>query len=657
MRNNFCKSTGLFFILLITIQLTFGQDVESVIKHNTEEDYLEVANKLFRNNMYYEAINYFEESLRIKEHRKNPEVWDKLATCYSKTRLYKEAEEAWLKAYRVFNFRKPEFVFKAVEEQIRQEKYEDAINNCRELKKKYPFETDNFLSKTDSLFERAKSLRAKKESELRFSYYPIPSPINNFYSSISPAFYNDTLFFSSTVRKKESTKLYLDSLKGKYNYSFFQNMFFAVLSEEDENIFRIKFVDDKVSSDYFSFSKETGNKFWFTNCIRTDTSKCRICYGYLRGNRIYEITCPEEFSSSTGKSYKHPCFTKFKNEDYLFFSSNREGGYGGFDIYYKKLTEGGLIKNAGKYVNSSQDEITPFFSENKRRLFYSTEDKEGFGGFDVLESPGNPAFGFYSPRNVGYGINSGADDYYYFPISDKDIKAYISSNREVSAKSTLFDKIFAITDYTPDDFNKKATFIFSLSDSIESLDGKISVYSADSSELHSVDFNNNSEVKLKFNSDKKYYLYADAEGYLPYFSELNYNENDIKRKSIEINIPLIKIEKGAKIILANIYFEEGEHILLPESYEQLNKITSFLKNNPLLRIEISGHTDNIGSFEYNKKLSELRAIAVQEYLFAKGVKKHRLEARGYSYKRPIADNSTFEGRAANRRVEFEVIKD
>jgi outer membrane protein OmpA-like peptidoglycan-associated protein len=121
------------------------------------------------------------------------------------------------------------------------------------------------------------------------------------------------------------------------------------------------------------------------------------------------------------------------------------------------------------------------------------------------------------------------------------------------------------------------------------------------------------------------------------------------------NFELEKIEVGTKVVLENIYFETAKAVLKPESYTQLDQVIELLENNETLRMEISGHTDNVGSLRVNTKLSEERAKAVVDYLVSNGISEDRLEWKGYAYTRPIAPNDTEEGRAKNRRVEFEIL--
>ena len=127
-------------------------------------------------------------------------------------------------------------------------------------------------------------------------------------------------------------------------------------------------------------------------------------------------------------------------------------------------------------------------------------------------------------------------------------------------------------------------------------------------------------------------------------------------KEIKRDILLEPILSGAKIILENIYFELDSYALLPESKYELQRVEDFMNKNPKIKVEISGHTDSIGSDEYNMDLSRKRAESVMKYISDHGIDPGRLEAKGYGKTRRIDLSETEEGRQKNRRVEFEILK-
>ena len=124
---------------------------------------------------------------------------------------------------------------------------------------------------------------------------------------------------------------------------------------------------------------------------------------------------------------------------------------------------------------------------------------------------------------------------------------------------------------------------------------------------------------------------------------------------VRLDIDLEPIRVGANIKLYDIYFDEGKYDVKPQSRVELDRVTAFLRANPKVRVQITGHTDGKGDPATKMELSRLRAIAVQRYLISQGAAGHRLIAKGMGMTKPVADNETEEGRALNRRVEFEII--
>jgi outer membrane protein OmpA-like peptidoglycan-associated protein len=156
----------------------------------------------------------------------------------------------------------------------------------------------------------------------------------------------------------------------------------------------------------------------------------------------------------------------------------------------------------------------------------------------------------------------------------------------------------------------------------------------------------------KLSEKKMFGVEITARGYLFYLDVV-----DLKKEpgdQINKDFMLNKLEIGAKVVLKNIFFETGKANLLSDSYQQLDNVIVFLKDNPTVKLEVSGHTDNVGSRNSNMKLSQNRAKAVNEYLIGKGIDKGRLESVGYGPDQPIGDNKTAEGKAQNRRVEFKI---
>ena len=151
-----------------------------------------------------------------------------------------------------------------------------------------------------------------------------------------------------------------------------------------------------------------------------------------------------------------------------------------------------------------------------------------------------------------------------------------------------------------------------------------------------------------------YVITASSEGYLNTVDSVWINDREVT--PVTKDIMLQPIEVGVTVRLKNIYFDFDKTTLKNESFPELNKVVDFLKQNPSVEIEISGHTDNKGSDDYNQTLSQGRSEAVVNYISSQGIDSFRLTAHGYGEAKPIDTNDSDEGRANNRRVEFTVMK-
>jgi len=161
--------------------------------------------------------------------------------------------------------------------------------------------------------------------------------------------------------------------------------------------------------------------------------------------------------------------------------------------------------------------------------------------------------------------------------------------------------------------------------------------------------------RIKLPEKRSYMIDLRASGFLSDMKRINVPA-DYAEEVYKLDVHLIKVKVGKKVVLNNILFETGKSILTVSSYTELDRLLSILEDSPNMKIEISGHTDNTGSLDLNNRLSQSRAQSVVEYLVQKGIDRARLEFKGYGPSQPIADNATAEGRKANRRVEFKILE-
>jgi outer membrane protein OmpA-like peptidoglycan-associated protein len=161
--------------------------------------------------------------------------------------------------------------------------------------------------------------------------------------------------------------------------------------------------------------------------------------------------------------------------------------------------------------------------------------------------------------------------------------------------------------------------------------------------------------RVRLPEKKSYMVDVRGTGYLSDMKRVNITPA-YAEESYNLDLSLIKVKVGKRVVLNNILFQTGKSILTTTSYAELDRLYNILTDNPQMRIEISGHTDKTGSEPLNFKLSEARAKAVVDYLVKKGIVMSRLEFKGFGSLQPIADNTTPEGRTQNRRVEFKILE-
>jgi len=343
----------------------------------------------------------------------------------------------------------------------------------------------------------------------------------------------------------------------------------------------------------------------------------------------------------------------------LIFSSNRSGGQGQFDLWMSRKDENGNwlpAENLGTEINSDQDENSPFLHPGGKVLFFSSKGHPGMGGFDLFKSTMKQDGTWGKPENLGYPINTKSDERHLILNAAAD-KGLISSKYEDS---------FGGFDIYEFDFPKELR-----PDPITYIKGKIS-NNKDNSPVEAyfevLDLNSGKTI-ISGNSDKilgdylsclpstgRFAFNAFAEGFLFHSENFTLAENSDPKQFFLLDIKLKPIEKGEIMVLKNIFFETASAKLLKESQSELNKLVELMQKNKVLKIEVGGHTDNVGSDESNLKLAQNRAKSVVDYLISKGISEQRLTSKGYGSKMPIEDNSSEEGRAKNRRTEFKVIE-
>ena len=339
----------------------------------------------------------------------------------------------------------------------------------------------------------------------------------------------------------------------------------------------------------------------------------------------------------------------------IIFTSARKGGYGGSDLYMTEknhLGEWGVPQNLGSTVNTPLNDNSPYLAPDGKTLYYATNGHPGLGGSDIFYSLFDNGK-WSKPINLGAPINSEGDDT-NFSISAEGI-GYFASSRVNSDNYDIYQ--VELPDYLKPKPTVVIQGIVSNSNTSEPVGAVVLIEDMNTGELIAVNKSNSAsgEYLVVLPAGRDYSVSANSEGFF-FYSQSFEIPKDTSYQEITMDIALEPIEKGTKVVLNNIFFESGRAGLKAISYVELNKAVDLLKKNPTMVIEIGGHTDDVGSDELNLKLSQERANAVMEYMVLAGIEQARLQAKGYGETQPIADNATAEGKAKNRRTEFEIME-
>lgn len=339
----------------------------------------------------------------------------------------------------------------------------------------------------------------------------------------------------------------------------------------------------------------------------------------------------------------------------LYFSSRQPDGYGGSDIYVShRLLNGhwSAAENLGPTINTIGDEGTPFIHADNQSLYFTSNGHPGYGGDDLFVVRKGPKGTWSKPENLGYPINT-IENEGSLVIAANGKTAYYASDRADSRGGLDLYSFELREDIRPSQTLWVKGKVFDRQ-THKGLPSSVVLTDLSTQQVISnLQTDETGNYLITLPKGKDYAFNVKRKGYL-FFSDnfsLSRAQGDT---AFNIDIPLQPIETNAAIVLKNIFFETNKYELKPESQTELDQVVQLLKDNPTLHIQINGHTDNSGKTTDNKTLSENRARAVTAYLVTKGIAQTRLAFKGFGDTVPVADNATQEGRAQNRRTELKV---
>ena len=508
-------------------------------------------------------------------------------------------------------------------------------------------------------FSPALKLKAKKQlrwvhESIKLTKNPVPVTIKKINSSVNSPDDEFVNYVNATINKlifTRKTKLPPSkNTMAAYREQFFESIKHDTLWQKPV-ILDLPWAKGR-NVGAMSISAD-GKEIYFTGCRWPDgVGRCDLYKAHKKFNRW-------QFPANLGKTVNSTAWESqpFVSADgrYLLFSSTRPGGFGGSDIWMSvklKNNQWSPPFNMGDSINTPGNEMAPFLYADNKTLIFSSDGYPGMGHQDLFITRKNKAGIWSKAENAGYPVNTKYNEInLIYSLDGKH--AWISSNRENNNydiyELTVYDKI------------KPDKILFFQGKVIDAQTGKPL-----SAKIILTDVTTGVNLSSRYSTGddgtflmtmeprQTYAFNILAKGYLMLSDKFSPGKELTDSTNITKTFKLIPIKHGNKFTLNNLYFKVDSPQLNSKSFAELLKLIDFLKLNPTLKLEIRGHTDNTGGADYNLTLSRQRAKAVFDYLTAHGIDATRLSYTGYGFSQPVADNSTSEGKAKNRRVEMVV---
>ncbi len=418
----------------------------------------------------------------------------------------------------------------------------------------------------------------------------------------------------------------------------------------------------------------------FSRILNTDDSEGQVSFSpdeqtvyYTRSNRVKSLEYKlyrATFEEGSHGNWMNEELLSFNSEnvsienpfvnargDKLYFSANMPDALGGFDIYSVNINPDGTLgipENLGEKINTTGDDKHPYMSADNKYLFFASNGHEGMGGFDFFASKiSNNEY--RTPKNMGNTINTSFDEIAYFNANDSS--GYFSSNRNEGNSYDLHYFTFNHIEQTV-----KGKVLDTNTNNV--IAGTVVILrDKNQREIEQVVTDNDGSYSFDVSPLEAYTITTQKSGYDTGVFDFRSYKNEYTTYTQDLALtptePVIaEVDNELRIIVENIYFDYGQHSIKEESNLALDKIVKVLNEHPKIKLVINAHTDNVGSYSYNLRLSKKRAKSTLNYLIENGIDKNRLLSKGYGEQKPLIDckrKCTNEEAQANRRVEFVIL--
>jgi peptidoglycan-associated lipoprotein len=652
------KNIFILSLVVICVLQISAQPIKSV----TYATKLAIADKAASEGDYYNAIDWFNQAY---DESKDMSLQVAIADLYARARDYKRAELGYTRILKRDKKKDFEDLRASLGDVLKaQGKYPEALEQYNLVLGNA--EIPDSIKKAVTMSKKGIDMYESYSKNLEVGVGFVKGKVNSGSAESSPILGPDgKLYYSSFNSRKE---VILDGKEGDYHAKVY------MASQNDKGDFdKAEKMNDLINRQGFhhggvSFSRD-GRKMYFTRAKlqANGVQESDIFYVTSRGASWGAPTAVDALNGDFIN--KHPMEGDLFGRPVIFFSSNRPGGQGGFDIYYSEINGDNysVPVNLGPSVNTAGDEVSPFYKDGA--LYFSTDARPGLGGFDIFYSQwSGSAWG--EATNMGFQYNTSYDDM-FLRFNQDGVTGFLVSNRPEAGKpkmkgsETCCDDIYMIG---------IRDMVVSLQAVVTSDEGKIDNATVEVYDLTQGGYPDtktnpaSNEFSFPLDVDRRYKVVVMKDGFYP--DSVSFNTNGIitdsiflrsfvlKPKPKEATVQIVKVNEAIR--LKNIYYELDKSDILEESEPDLNYLTDLMNQYPKMVIELSSHTDAQGSDSYNEKLSQRRSDSAKQWLVRQGIDPERIKAVGYG-ERVILNKCangvkcSDEEHMFNRRTEFKIL--
>lgn len=637
------------------------------LRESTFEQNIEVAEEQYAKNDYYNARKYFEKAY---DQQRDPRLARRIADLNFMLKDYKRAARWYnrvLKRDKIDQFVEARYDYGNTLKM--QGKYDEAWEQYNYYLEKGRDDEKKEIIKREIL---GMQLAAGMEEDVSITVENLGRSINGRFLEASPFMDQDGSLYFSQIAADDV--IIVDGKTDNYH----SRIFSAQPNKDNERKpwKKPKELSEEINREGYHVSNVSlsrdGSRMYFTRATlgghNVDTS---VAYVSIRKGKGWGAA---QLLEGVNGDYivRHPAPGELYGNEVLFFSSNMEGGEGGYDLYYctrESDTKYSLPTNLGPLINTPGDEITPFYQNGV--LHFSTNGHPTIGGYDIYSATWNGTE-WTEVENMGLSFNTTYDEFDLSYNSDGS-RGFLVSNRpgttvrsvggktccddiwEVKKRELVIDVIATVVDEEGNELAEVTGELVNLSERDAEVTKK------NSGDKNTMQFALEPESAFKLVIKKKGYVSDEKEfNTVGKLEDYTYNRKFVLKKKPEVGDDEEVYTINEPIRLSNIYYDFDDDKILPSAEPDLDRLFGLLQEYPDMVIELSSHTDSQGRDSYNQQLSERRARSARNWLVRKGIEGNRIKAVGYGESQILNDCTNGvpcedDEHRFNRRTEFKII--